>query len=104
MVKLQKIGVVSSVKVHVALMGILGLFCGIIYSFGGFIIDILVSVGWVRSSDTPGLSDGTILAFGALIAMPVLFSLVGFAYGSMAAILYNLVASRVGGIECEFKQ
>ena len=104
MVKLQRIGVLSSVRVHAVLMAILGLIAGILYSFGGAVIDVLVSAGWVTSSETPGLSYGTVLAFGALIAMPVLSSLAGLAYGAIVAISHNLVAGRVGGIELEVEQ
>ena len=59
-------------------------------------IDALVSAGWVRFSETPGLAYGTVLAFGAPVAMPVLFALDGFEYGAVAAILYNL-AIRLSG-------
>ena len=103
MVKLQTIGVLSSVRVHAVLMAILGLIAGILYSFGGAVIDVFVSAGWVTSSETPGLAYGTVLAFGALIAMPILFSLAGLAYGAIVAILYNLVAERVGAIELKLE-
>jgi len=104
MVKLRKIGVLSSARVHAVLMAILGLIAGTLYSFGGAIIDVLVSAGWVTSSETPGLSYGTVLAFGALIGMPVLFSLGGLAYGAVVAVLYNVVSGTLGGIELELEQ
>ena len=104
MVKLQKIGVLSSVKVYAVLMASLGLIAGILYSFGGAAIDVLVSAGWMTSSETPGLSYGTLLAFAALIGMPVLFSLAGSTFAGIMAILYNLVAGRIGGIELELEQ
>jgi|TARA_Y100000310_G_C20596076_1_gene770572 hypothetical protein len=77
-------------------MALVGLVAGIIYSFGGLIIDILVSLGWITSTQTPGLSYGTILAFGALIGMPAIFSAIGFILGIVEAILYNLFANLFG--------
>jgi len=54
----------------------LGLICGGLYSVGGFFIDLL----------SIGLNGGTVLAFGALIGMPVAFGLVGFVAGAAGAL------------------
>jgi len=61
-------------------MALLGLLAGILYSFGGLIIDILVSFGWITSSETPGLSYGTVFAFGALIGIHSYLHWLGFYY------------------------
>ena len=97
MVKFQKIGGLSFARLNAVLMALIGLIAGMLYPFGGAIIDGLVSAGWVISSETPGLAYGTVLAFGAIIGMPVLFSLIGFAYGAVAAFLCNVAAKSVGG-------
>jgi len=96
MKKLEGIGILFFARLNAILVGLAGLICGILYSFGGAIIDALVSAGWVTTSETPGLAYGTALAFGALVTMPVLFALAGFAYGAVAAVLFNL-AVRLGG-------
>lgn len=62
-------------------MGLAGLVCGLLYSVGGFIIDML----------TVGLNLGTALAFLALPGMPVLFGLLGFLLGAAFALLSGLV-------------
>ncbi|MGB0376521.1 MAG: hypothetical protein ACPGC5_04925 [Flavobacteriaceae bacterium] len=71
---------------------IIGLLCGILYSFGGLLIDIGVSLGWLsaQAMETPGLSIGTLYAFGALIAMPVLFALSGWLAAGIAGGLFTL--------------
>ena len=83
------------------LTSLLGLICGIIYSFGGLLIDAGVSVGWVsgESWGTPGLSFGTVLAFGALIGMPAIFGLIGFFGGLVEAVLFNWVSPWLGGFK-----
>jgi hypothetical protein len=71
---------------------LLGLLAGILYSFGGLIIDTLVTLGWITTTETPGLSYGTVLAFGALIGMPIIFAIFGFVAGIVGAFLYNLTS------------
>ena len=44
----------------------------------------------------PRIEYGTILAFGALIGMPAIFSAIGFILGIVEAILYNLFANLFG--------
>jgi hypothetical protein len=61
-------------------MALLGLLCGIAYSVGGFFYDLA----------TTGLNLGTLLAFGALVGMPVIFGVVGLALGAVAALLARL--------------
>jgi hypothetical protein len=106
MAKVKKMGVLSFAKLQAVIMAIVGIIAGILYSFGGLIIDVLVSMGWVSSASasTPGLSFGTVLAFGALIGMPIIFATFGFIVGLTEAVLYNLFARWFGGIEIDFEQ
>lgn len=95
----KKLRVFPFVKLQTVIMALVGLIAGIIYSFGGLIIDVLVSIGWVSSASasTPGLSFGTVLAFGALIGMPLIFATYGFIVGLSEASVYNVVAGRIAG-------
>jgi hypothetical protein len=106
MTKVEKIGVLSFAKFQAVLTSFLGLIAGILYSFGGLIIDVLVSIGWVSSASasTPGLGFGTVLAFGALIGMPIIFATFGFIIGLIEAFLYNLFARWFGGIDLDIEQ
>ena len=104
MEKIKKIGVFSFAKFQALVGALIGLICGILYSFGGLIIDVLVSGGLLSSAamETPGLSYGTVLAFGALVGMPVIFATAGFLLGLVEAILHNLFARWFGGIKIDF--
>ncbi|MGY8777095.1 MAG: hypothetical protein ACKVIN_03125 [Longimicrobiales bacterium] len=62
----------------------LGLVCGVLYSLGGVVVDLL----------TMGLNWGTVMAFGALVGMPVAFGVFGFFLGALVA----LVAQGVGAV------
>jgi hypothetical protein len=102
--KIRKLGVVSFAKFQAVLGGLLGGVCGIFYAVGGLVVDSLVSFGWIASSETPGWSLGTILAFGALIGMPVIGVAVGFILGLIEAWLYNAFAKWFGGISLKIEQ
>jgi len=106
MAKVKNLGVFSFAKFQAVIFAIIGLVAGIIYSFGGLIIDVLVSIGWVSSTSagTPGLSFGTMLAFGALIGMPIIFAAAGFVAGIIEASLYNLFAGWFGGIDLDIER
>lgn len=105
MTKLKKIGILSLAKFQATLAGLMGVICGIMYSFGGLLIDTLVTFDLLSATQmgTPGLSYGTFLAFGALIAMPAIGFGIGFVVGIIEAILYNLFARRFGGVKIDFE-
>lgn len=96
--EIKSVEVKSAVKVSVGVGASMGLVAGILYSFGGALVDALVSAGWVITDETPGLSYGTILAFGALLGMPLIGATGGLVVGLFGAWLYNLLAKRFGGL------
>ena len=104
LVKFNKINVVSFAKFQALLMCLLGLVAGLLYSFGGLAIDLMVSAQLLSSVlyETSGLSYGTILAFGALLGMPITFAFLGFILGLFEALLYNLYTSWFGAVEINF--
>ena len=104
MTKIKKINVFSLAKFQGILGLLLGLLAGFLYSFGGLVIDTLVSLGWMTSNETPGLSYGTVLAFGALIGMPIIFAVAGFFLGILSGLLFNLLAPLIGGIKINWKE
>lgn len=105
MAKLKKIGILFSAKL-VGLYGLgLGIIAGILYSFGGLLVDSLVTLGWISGVPfgTPGLSYGTVLAFGALFGMPLIFAAFGLVGGVFGAVFYNLATKWFAGLEVDFE-
>lgn len=104
MKKLKKIAVFSFAKFQAVLFALVGMVCGILYFFGGLIMDALVTMGMLSSESmtTSGLSLGTLLAFGALIGIPIMFGIAGFLTGILEAVLYNLIAKWFGGLKIDF--
>ncbi|WGS64944.1 hypothetical protein [Marinitoga aeolica] len=77
----MKIKIFDFSKIHFIVLGFIGMVLGILYSFGGLIYDIIHnSVGY-----------GTLLAFLALIGMPLIFSIFGFLLGLFVGIIFNFI-------------
>ena len=90
---LRRIGIVSLGKVYMVLGAILGLFEGVIFA----------AVGTLISSLGVGGTAGFAAGFGVLsiVILPIFFAIGGFIVGAIFALLYNLVAGWVGGIQFE---
>lgn len=103
--RLEKIGAFSFAKLLMVVFGLIGLLFGVYYAFGGLLIDIMVSLDWLSAEkmETSGLSNGTLLAFGALLAMPLIGMAFGFFSGLLGAWFYNVFAKKLGGLNVDFK-
>ena len=91
----EEVGIFALAVIQGVVMAVAGLFAGVLYAFGGAAVDLLVTYGWLNSESTPGLSFGTVLAFLAMLMMPVLFGLFGLIVGLFGALLRNIVVRRV---------
>ena len=69
--------ILPTAKLAVKWGAYLGLACGVLYSVGGFFVDLF----------TIGLNLGTAMAFGALVGMPAIFGAVGFVSGALFALV-----------------
>ena len=82
------INIIALAKLEGIAMAFLGLGAGLIYSVGGFFHDLMFM----------GLNYGTLLAFMALIGMPLMFGTAGIIAGIAHGIVCNIL-SAVWGIE-----
>jgi hypothetical protein len=97
MATLKRVGPGSAFKIAVIVYAFLGLVIGILF---GFVSMLGVAL---HSGDTnPGLGMlGFGLGFGAVLVFPVLYGVVGGIFAAIGALLYNLVANWVGGLEVD---
>ncbi len=91
MSRIKKIKVFSLAKFQAVLGAHVGLLAGTVYSFGGLIYDLF----------TIGLNWGTLLAFGALIGMPLVFGAAGFILGVVEGVLFNILSRWTGGMDVD---
>jgi len=99
--KKSKLNMIEVAKLNGFLGMLIGIIAGVIYSVGGLLLDSLVSLNIITSSETPGLSIGTAYAFGALIGMPIIFALGGFLFGLLGSHLYNIYTKYFMGIKID---
>jgi hypothetical protein len=92
MVRLRSVGVLSCAKIY----GIVHMALGIL--FGVFFILIGV-VGLAAAPSQQKLGMIGILVIAAL--SPFIYGALGFVIGAVGALLYNWIASAIGGIEME---
>ena len=93
MTRIRKLGTLSLAKLMTLMMALLGFLAGVLYSFGGFIMELV----------TGTLNTGTALAFLALIGMPLMFASVGFVAGLVLAPLYNFAAQLGFALELDLE-
>lgn len=88
--RILRLGVVSFGKLIGHIMACIGFFFGVLYSFGGLIVDAFVN---------QQLNLGTLMAMMALIGMPFIFALFGFVCGVLGALIYNHLGNKVSLVE-----
>ncbi|WP_339874714.1 hypothetical protein [uncultured Algoriphagus sp.] len=94
MVKIKKIGVSSAAKIYGLTLGALGFVIGIFYA-----IFLSAFSGILGSSMNLG-AIGLIMP----IVFPIMYGIIGFVVGALGAVIYNFVASKIGGLEIQLSK
>ena len=86
-----------------------GKFLGVLYALLGLLMGALFTLasllGAVAAAQRGGNgAAGMLLGVGAIVILPVLYGFAGFVGGLIGALLYNVVASLVGGIEIDLER
>ncbi len=98
--RIKKLGILSVAKMYAAIMLVVSLIISIPY--GLFIM--IFGVAAMGSGAKEGLAAGggaIIIGLLVMIGLPIMYSIFGFIGGAIGAILYNVFAGFVGGIEVE---
>ena len=97
MATLKRVGPGSAFKIGLVTYAILGL--GI---FMAFISMVAGSLGSLGQSAAPGAKlFGFGMGVGAIIFFPICYGIIGGIFGAIGAVIYNLVAGWVGGLEVD---
>jgi hypothetical protein len=96
---LRSIGVLSCGKVLGITYALMGLLLGAIFA-------LLSMAGIAIDQPRQGNAAVPFAAVGAgmIIILPIVYGVLGFIGGMIAAAVYNVVASLVGGLELEFER
>jgi hypothetical protein len=95
MVILKRVGILSVGKVLGILYAIFGFF------FGG-ILSLFAILGATLSKDGDML-PGALGGIAAVVLLPLLYGVAGFIGGIVMAVLYNIAARMVGGVDLEIQ-
>jgi Ca2+/Na+ antiporter len=90
--RIRRLGVGQMAKVLGALYFLLGIVAALIF--------------WIAGSMIPATASGrdtTLFGTGFILAMPLLYAVMGVVFGALIAWFYNLVAEWTGGIELELE-
>ena len=96
--RIRSIGVLSAAKISGLIHAAFGLLFIPIFLLMGLSLSIAGSQG--QRQNLPPFF-GPAFAIGMSIFMPIFYGIIGFLMGAIGALLYNLIASWVGGIEME---
>ena len=99
--RIRKLGVLSVAKIQALVALVLSLCISIPY---GLIIIMYGLFGASLVGGNAGLAvggGGVVLGIVIMIGLPIIYSLIAFVFGAIAALVYNLFANMVGGIEIE---
>lgn len=98
---IKKLGVLSVAKIQAVLMGVVSLLVAIPY---GLIIIGISLLGAAGARGDSGFAVGGLGIVGGIaimIILPIIYAIVGFIVGAISALVYNIFAGMVGGIEIE---
>ena len=92
MAALKRIGPGSAFKIGLVVYAVLGLIIAIPFSLIGMIAGSMMA-----SSGMPGAGLGLF----AIVVFPICYGLIGGIFAALGAVVYNLVAGWVGGLEVD---
>jgi hypothetical protein len=98
--EIKRINILSAVKIggalHAGLGLIVGLFIGLFMLLGG-------AAANASGQEDSALAEIMGMGIGIVIASPIIYGLAGAFMWFLMSLIYNMVASFVGGIEFEVK-
>lgn len=98
--RIRKLGILSVAKIYAVIMLAISLLISVPY---GLIIIIFGAAMLGQGTNQGMLGGGGSIVIGILvmIGIPIFYGIMGFIGGAIGALLYNLFAGMVGGIEIE---
>ena len=99
---IRRFGVMSVAKMYGLLMFIFGLIFGVLYGLFFIIFGAAMSALGGREATAGGAST-IVIGIVMMVGIPIMYGLLGFIMGIIAALVYNGAAGLVGGIKFELE-
>ena len=101
---IRRFNVFSVAKIQGFLAFVIGLLIGVIYGFAFMIFGAAISsLAPQTDSQAMGGVGAIVIGLVIMIAVPILYSIIGFIGGAIGALVYNLAAGVVGGVKFELE-
>ena len=101
-VQIKRMGVFSCAKIYSITLAAMGLIVGVIYGLIFMVVGGAMMAGGGRDAGTAGASS-LVIGLVMMIAIPVMYGIIGFIGGIVGALVYNVAAGIVGGLELEIE-
>jgi len=98
--RIKKLGILSVAKMYAVIMLVVSLLISIPY--GLFIM--IFGAAMMGSGEKEGFIAGggsVVIGLLVMIGLPILYAAMGFVFGAIGALIYNLFAGIAGGVEIE---
>ena len=103
-ITIRRFNVFSVAKIQGFLAFVIGLLIGVIYGFAFMIFGAAISsLAPQGDSQAMGGVGAIVIGLVIMIAVPILYSIIGFIGGAIGALVYNLAAGVVGGLKFELE-
>jgi hypothetical protein len=98
----KRVGVFSYAKITAVTNAAFGLILGVIYGLIFMVVGGAIMAGGGRGSSGAGASS-FVIGLIMMVAIPIFCAIFGFIGGAIGALIYNVAAGFVGGIELELE-
>lgn len=102
--RIRKLGIFSVAKMYAVMMLVISLLISIPYGLFIIVFSLIGGVGAGAEDAMGGLlvgGGGVVIGLVVMIGLPIFYGLIGFVAGVIGALVYNILAGLVGGIEIE---
>jgi hypothetical protein len=101
---IRRFNVFSVARIQGFLAFVIGLLIGVIYGFAFMIFGAAISsLAPQGDSQAMGGVGAIVIGLVIMIAVPILYGILGFIGGAIGALVYNLAAGVVGGVKFELE-
>jgi hypothetical protein len=101
-VQIKRVGVLSLAKIYAVTMAAFGVIIGVIYGLIFMVVGGAMMAGGGRNSGSAGASS-LVIGLVMMVAIPVIYGVIGFIAGALGGVIYNVASGSVGGIELELE-
>ena len=100
--QVRRVGIFSYAKISAVITAAFGLIIGVIYGLIVIVFGAAILAGGGRDTGAAG-AGGIVVGLLIMVGVPIFYGVLGFIFGALWALVYNVAAGFVGGIELELE-